>query len=165
MRMAVLPGQMAILFLNAGPGMEILGGHVNCPVAPAVTTVASIAGTGNGLAFRIGTTAPVAACDIYPFGVAKSAVTSATLLVPTTAWGTNYIAADGYRGDPSTGGQPAVQIVAAQDGTMVTINPTVPIAGGASVAATAAGRVQTYNLSMGQVLQFKQLEELVPTAC
>jgi hypothetical protein len=76
------PGQMAILFLNGGPGQETLGGHVNCPVTAAVTTVASIAGTGNGWAFRIGTTAPVAAYDIYPFGGAKSAITSATLLVP-----------------------------------------------------------------------------------
>ena len=157
------PGQMAVLFLAAGPpaNLNFIDNHVDCPIAPAVSMSVAVLGTGNGRGFRIGTSAPVAAYDIYPFGGAQSAVTSATLLVPTTAWGTNYIAADGYRFDPMASGEPSVQIVAAHDNTKVTINPTVAIVGGAGVAATARGRAQTYTLSTGQVLQFQQPDELV----
>ena len=47
-------------------------------------------------AFHITTSAAVAAYDIYPYGGGQSALTSATLLLPSTSWDTNYIAVDAY---------------------------------------------------------------------
>ena len=92
-----------------------------------------------------------------------SFVSSATLLIPTPAWGTNYIAADAYKIDPNlafVNGAPFIQIVASEENTNVTISPTAAIGGGPGVAATGKGQPQTYNLARGQVLQFLQNEEL-----
>ena len=79
-------GAVAIVFLSRS-------GSTECPkgVTPASTTLSSVAGTGRGSAFRIKTTAPVVAYDIYPFGGGASAISSATLLPPTTAWDNNDV--------------------------------------------------------------------------
>jgi hypothetical protein len=155
------PGQLAILFLAQANGAPFL---VPCPagVSAGIKVDTSIPTTGFGEAFRVTTSAPVVAYDIYPYGGALSAVTSATLLVPTTAWGTNYIAADGYEHDPSLGnfGSPFVQIVASQDDTKVTISPTVFLEGGSMIPPVSQGQPATYNLNRGQMLQFMQNSEI-----
>src|SRR6185369_14865419 len=74
--------------------------------------------------------------------------------LPTSAWDTNYIAVDAYGTGPLA--QPFIELVAQYDSTSITINPTVPIAGGPGVAATPAGTPATYTLDKGQVLQFTQ---------
>ncbi len=158
------PGKIAILFLAQGAGAG--GGHfLGCPAGVTVgaNVNAAIATSGLGHAFHFTTSAPVVAYDMYPYGGAKSYVSSATLLVPTPAWGTNYIAADAFQEDPalaSDGGKPFVQVVAAEDGTTVTVLPKVAIVGGPGVAAAAANTPQTYMLNHGQVLQFLQDSEL-----
>ncbi|HVY47673.1 MAG TPA: IgGFc-binding protein, partial [Minicystis sp.] len=139
--------------------------HVACPggVTPGVSQDVSVTGTGYGHAFHVTTSAPVAAYDMFPYGGATSYVSSATLLVPTPAWGTNYVAADGFQEDPalaSDGGKPFVQVVAAEDGTNVTISPTAAIVGGSGVPPTAQGSPITYVLARGQVLQLLQDSEL-----
>lgn len=157
------PGQIAILFLANWNSNQIF--YVDCPagVTAGVNMDASIDKTGLGQAFHITTTAPVVAYDMYPYGGAASLVSSATLLLPTASWGKNYIAADGYRYDPSlsfVNGGPFVQIVAAEDDTKVTISPTAAILDGPGVVGTAQGQPQTYTLGHGQVLQFLQYDEL-----
>ena len=155
------PGQVAILFLSQGPsGLGI--DFAACPmgVTPGLTTDPSITGTGLGSSFHITTSAPVVAYDIYPYGGATSYIASATLLIPTAAWGLNYVAADGYAEDPMVGDPPFIQVVAAGDNTHVTISPTAAIVGGAGVAATAQGQPATYTLNKGQVLQLMQDAEL-----
>jgi hypothetical protein len=157
----VIPvGQVAILFLadlpkaSAGPGLKI-----TCPstVTPAITAMdAATHGTGMGSAFHIQVTAPVAAYDIFPYGGGQSAMTSATLLLPTSAWDTNYVAVTAYEQGLGPTDDPFVEIVAAQDGTMVTINPTEDIKAKGSVAAATKGVPATYSLQTGQVLQFTQ---------
>jgi hypothetical protein len=150
-------GQVAILFLNAIPGLPLPGLDLNCPtgITAAVSgTDAATHGTGLGQAFHITASAPVVAYDIYPYGGGQSAMTSATLLLPTSAWDTNYIAVDAFGSNPVS--PPFLQFVAMQDGTTVTINPTAAIAAGTGVAAGAAGMPQTYDLSHGQVLQITQ---------
>ncbi|MFT3764987.1 MAG: IgGFc-binding protein [Minicystis sp.] len=142
------PGELAILFLAQAPGGGLFFSQCPAGVTPGVNLDAAINGTGTGDAFHIKTTAPVVAYDIYPYGGSKSYVSSATLLVPTAAWGTNYIASDGWPEDPGTGGQPFIQIAAAEDGTSFTIAPA-----GASAPAT-------YTLDAGQVMQFMQDAEL-----
>ena len=153
-------GEVAILFL-ARYGSNL----TSCPagITPAYTTAdASLHGTGIGDAFHIVTSAPVVAYDIYPYGGGQSAITSATLLIPTTAWDTNYIAVDAFRKsqivEPA---QPSIDIVAAEDETTVTINPGVNIVGGPGVPGAPAGVPQTYALQKGQVLQFTQEQGLV----
>ncbi len=150
------PGEVAILFLNRF-GFNPLGLVTDCPagVTPAITTKDTAPhGTTRGAAFHITTTAPVVAYDIYPYGGGQSAFTSATLLLPTSAWDTNYIAVDAL--GPGFLGGPFVSIVAQQDGTEVTINPSADIIGGANVAATPKGTPGKYSLDRGQVLQFTQ---------
>jgi hypothetical protein len=157
------PGKVAILFLSAYASGD--GQQVPCPsgITPGVSAISEIDGTGTGSAFHITTTAPVAAYDIYPFGGAASTIPSATLLIPTSAWGKNYVAADAYRADPnlaSVNGFPFVQIVALENNTNVTISPTADIVSGSGVAGTLQGQPHTYALNAGQVVQFMQPEEL-----
>ena len=63
---------------------------------PSPRPTPAMHGTGIGNAFHITTTAPVVAYDIFPYGGGPSAMTSATLLLPTSAWDTNYIAVDAF---------------------------------------------------------------------
>jgi len=151
-------GQVAILFLNRFPGGFY---KFDCPagVTPAITAEDTAAhGTTIGAAFHIQSSAPVVAYDMYPYGGGQSAITGATLLLPTSAWDTNYVAVDGAEpGAPIPfGPMPFVQVVAKQDGTSVTINPAADIAGGTGVAAAKKGSAQTYQLDRGQVLQLAQ---------
>jgi hypothetical protein len=163
------PGQVAILFLahfNAG-GMNTT---LNCPtgITPAVTTTdAAVHGTGIGSAFHITTSAPVSAYDIYPYGGGQTALASATLLLPTSAWDTSYVAVDAFTSSviaEMAGAEPTLDIVASEDGTVVTLHPTVAIVGGGTVAAFPPGSTADYTLQKGQVLQFTQQSELTGTA-
>jgi hypothetical protein len=156
------PGQIAILFLaQTGPAQIY---KPACPpgITPALAQDPAPHGTMVGDAFHITATAPVVAYDIFPYGGGVSAITSATLLLPTTAWDTNYVAVDAYGADQSQseGSWPFVDVVAAQDGTTVTLSPTAAIVGGPGVAATSQGKPATYSLSRGQVLHLTQAAEL-----
>lgn len=154
------PGELAVLFLSASAGGGVF--YQPCPagVTPGVLLDTAIDGTALGSAFRITTTAPVVAYDIYPYGGAQSHVTSATLLIPAAAWGTNYVANDGWAMDPEVGDPPFIQILAAKDNTQVVINPVTAIAGGNGVSGGPAGQPKTYTLNRGQVLQLEQDQEL-----
>jgi hypothetical protein len=165
-------GQMAILFLANWPAAA---GDPNryqvtdCP--PGVTagytaSEASLGTSGFTHAFHITSSAPVVAYDIYPYGGAMSYVTSATLLIPTSAWDTNYVAVDGYATPPPSPlfgaypDHPFIEVVASQPGTTITISPTAAIVGGNGVAPTGQGVPQTYSLNAGDVLQILQNDEL-----
>ena len=160
------PGEVAILFLNRF-GFSPIGLNTDCPpgIVPAISQFDAVQhGTGIGNAFHISTSAPVVAYDIYPFGGGQSAMTSATLLLPTTSWGDNYIAVHSYEnilppGLP-IGPLPWTSIVAHQNGTSVTINPTNDILPGNGVAGTPAGVPITYTLDAGQQLQLTQSASL-----
>ncbi len=161
-------GKVAILFLadwkTGGPGHP---DYTACPtgITAANTTDPVGAETSAILdAFNITSDAPVVAYDIWPYGGSQTFIASATLLVPTSAWDTNYLTIDAWQAPSwSSSGDPAwpyTQIVAVQNGTTVTISPTAAIVGGTGVAATGKGQPHTYNLNAGQVLQFQQSEEL-----
>ncbi len=151
------PGEVAILFLNRF-GANPIGLNTNCPpgITPAITTKDTAPhGTTFGSAFHIATSAPVVAYDIYPYGGGRSALTSATLLLPTSAWDTNYIAVDAF-GTGFGPISPFIAIAAREDGTSVTIKPFANIVGSATIPGTTKGVPATYNLNRGQVLQFVQ---------
>jgi hypothetical protein len=150
-------GQVAVLFLNR-KGVNPPGLVTDCPagIVPAVTNVdAAVHGTGLGHAFHIKTDAPVSAYDILPYGGGRSALTSATLLLPSSAWGTNYVAVDAYREGVPNLTTPFIGIVAQQDGTTVTIKPVADIAAATGVAAASKGAPTSYTLNRGQVLQLE----------
>ena len=76
---------------------------------------------------------PVVAYQMLPYGGGKAAATGASLLIPTSAWGTNYIAVSAYDAcrqppihDPGDG--PSHNIVAQDDNTTVTMRPKSAIA-------------------------------------
>jgi hypothetical protein len=158
---AIPTGQVAAVFLADVPGANDGIGPLTCPpsITPAIITDAATHGTGLGKAFHLSVTAPVAAFDIYPYGGGQVALTSATLLLPTSAWDTNYIAVTGYgqgAGIAGLGSFPFVEIVAQQDNTTVTINPVAAITAAPGVAGAAQGMPTKYILQAGQELQFTQ---------
>ncbi|MSP24596.1 MAG: hypothetical protein EXR75_05415 [Myxococcales bacterium] len=157
------PGKIAIVFLSQYPSGDIF--FVPCPPGTASGINGNVEVNGNGLgnAFHLTTDRPIIAYDIFPYGGASSFVTSSTLLLPTQTWGDNFVAADAFAADPNlTGanGFPYVQIVAAEAGTTVTVNPKVAITGGPGVAPAGANQPTTYSLGAGQLLQFMQPDRL-----
>lgn len=154
---AIPAGQVAILFLSQKPNPFSPGLKLTCPagVHEMLNVDGAAHGTTIGNAFHIITSVPVSAYDIYPYGGGQSALTSATLLLPTSAWDTNYIAVT-----PGPGLSPFVEVVAQQDNTAVKINPVNNIAAGAGVAAGPKGQETTYNINKGQELQFTQPADL-----
>jgi hypothetical protein len=156
------PGQMAILFL-AGHDKAF----APCPAGVVTAYDAgdpAVHGTAIGSAFHIRTDRPVVAYDIYPYAGGATGSASATLLLPTASWGTNYLAVDAYPGDASLDFLPWTAIVASENGTQVTLSPTADVQGGTGVAPTAKGKPSTYMLDQGQILQFTQLDELTGSA-
>ncbi len=156
----LLPGQVAVVFLAYAPGF----GNVACPGAvggAAIGTEAQIAGTGTGFAFHLTTDQPVVAYQMLPYGGGAAAATGASLLLPTSAWGTNYVAVSAYDTPappipiPIQQG-PSYNIVASEDNTRVTLRPTSAIDGGGGYPAGAAGQPYTFMLDRGQYAQITQ---------
>src|SRR5262245_54614871 len=92
--------------------------------------------------------------------LAAGRLTSATLLLPTTSWGDNYIAVNAFNsalppGFP-IGPMPTLAIVAHENATSVTIRPTADITAANGVVGTPKGVPATYKLDRGQLLQFTQ---------
>jgi hypothetical protein len=161
------PGEVAVVFLNRyGTNTGLSGEDFDCPtgIVPAVSSQdGAIHGTGIGHAFHIVTDRPVVAYDMLPFGGGRSAVTGATLLLPTSAWDTNYVAVNAFGTNNQSGAQPFFEVVAQEDGTKVTVDPTAAIVGGNGVAPTGQGQPHDYVLDKGQYLQVTQDVELTGT--
>lgn len=147
-------GEVAIIFLANFGGVQ-------CPVPAAITTsTAQVNGTGVGESFLVESSVPVVAYQMLPYGGGTAAVTGASLLLPTSAWDTNYIAVNAYAASPLANTNPSLNVVAEEDGTDVTFLPKVAIIGGAGVAASPANTPVTYTLDAGEVLQITQPQEL-----
>ncbi len=164
------PGQVALVFLSEiRPRLPpvgfvqihtlcpegTLGAHLGDPIAHGTTVTK---------AFSIKTDAPVSAYSIYPYGGAKTHVPTATLLLPTSSWTTNYLAVNAWpmmrNSSGELIGEPTLQIVASEDDTEVRLGPNVNVADGAGVKGTAAGETMSVKLARGEVLQITQNEEL-----
>jgi IgGFc binding protein len=164
------PGQVALVFLSEiRPTPPPSGGRQNfsaCPVGVvgALNADPLIHGTAITKAFSIKTDAPVSAYSIYPYGGAKTYIPSATLLWPTSAWTTNYVAVSGWPqvrdhyDNPI--GNPTLQIVATADDTEVRMRPKTDVYDGLGVVGGAAGKMVTWKLARGEVLQLTQPDEL-----
>ena len=168
-------GEVAILFLSRDPTWvtdpvpndpRVLA---NCPpgVTPAVQGDAALHGTGTGNAFHIKTNVPVVAYQMLPYGGGSARVTGSTLLLPTSAWDTNYVVANAYSAPPmipKPRAGPTAVVIASQDGTHVSLRPTSDVVPGGGLQGTPAGVSTTYTLSRGQYLQFTQPSELTGSA-
>jgi hypothetical protein len=145
--------KVAVLFMESDPSS-----NYKCPAGPALLQGTEVKGTGMGTAWHITTSFPVSAYDIVPFGGASSYLPGATLLYPTSAWGTNYIAAlpklgSGTQGN--AGGPHWGQVVAFEDGTSVDIVPTVGLPSGTGVIAAPMNVKTTYTLNKGDFIQWQ----------
>lgn len=156
----LVPEEALIVFLADAPN----GSGVRCPSPAARGEEVFFSGTGRGNAFRIQTDVPVVAYQILPYGGGSASVTGASLLIPTSAWGVNYVAVDAYRAsyEPllSATYLPSLNLVAAEDGTTVTVVPKVAIVAASKVAGTPAGVPVSYTLDAGEMLQISQNDEL-----
>ena len=151
-------GKVAILFLSRkSQGASV----VDCPRPAALNLEAGVVDTGIGDAFHITSDYPVVAYQIVPYGGGQAAVTSATLLLPTSAWDTNYLAINAYKAsDVFPDAWPSMAILAHQDNTKVTLLPNQAVVGGTGVPASEANTPVDYMLNAGQFLQITQPEEL-----
>ena len=73
-------------------------------------------GTGIGHSFHVTTDVPIVTYEMSPYGGGSAAVTGSSLLLPVSAWDTNYVASTA---SPDTAGPPGITIIAAQDNTVV----------------------------------------------
>ncbi|HEY5947329.1 MAG TPA: IgGFc-binding protein [Kofleriaceae bacterium] len=159
------PGQVAIVFLAYAPAGGPLMPNVTCPVPAAIGTDAQINGNGIGKAFHITTDMPVVAYQMLPYGGGRAAATGASLLLPTSAWATNYVAVTAYDTDGapppiSVPQGPSMNIVAMEDNTTITMRPKSAIAGGGGIPAAAANENWTMTLAKGQYAQITQFAAL-----
>jgi len=160
------PGELAIAFLSARkPAYDPDWAGTACPegVGAAISEAAWVTNGGRGKAFRLKSSAPVVAYDMYPYGGASTHYPSSSLLLPVSAWGKNYVAVDGYTASSRMGARgfyPYMQVIAAEDDTTVTLLPTVTLGGGPGLADAPAGAPYTTKLARGEFLQFAQKDEL-----
>ncbi len=157
------PGKVAILFLAYFQRFS-LPPQPACPVPAAIGDAAQLNGTGIGHAFHIATDQPVVAYQMLPYGGGDAAATGASLLLPTSSWGTEYIAVSAYDPLPAnvppipinTGG-PSHNYVAATEGTVVTMMPLADISPGANgLVAGPKNTPYSVTLHRGEYLQITQ---------
>jgi hypothetical protein len=152
------PGEVAILFLSGPSGSPQIP-NITCPVPSAIPSGVMLQQTGIGTAFHVQSDVPVVAYQFNPYAGGYSEVTGASLLIPTSAWDTNYIAADAYALSPGSV-PPSMNIVAMEDDTLVTLVPVAPVVAGGGVPAGAANTPMTFTLNRGQHAQISQNDEL-----
>ncbi|AKU95688.1 hypothetical protein AKJ09_02352 [Labilithrix luteola] len=154
------PGGVAVVFL-AGQADALSP----CPadVTPLVTTDPVVHGTSRFAAFHVRTDMPISAYAMYPYGGARAAFPSATLLLPESSWTTSYLAVNA-RAPIGKTTLSFTQFVAADDDTLVRMQPLVDVMGGLDVVPAARGFVQSWTLKKGEVLQLTQYEELTGSA-
>jgi hypothetical protein len=151
----LMPGEVVILFLAGTTGAV----QVPCPAPTAMMTGAAqiLQASGIGNSFHITSDVPVVSYEINPYGGGSAAVTGASLLLPTSAWDTNYVA---VTVTPFDIFPPSMNIIAAQDATTVTMLPKVSVAGGGALPTGPANVQYTFQLNKGQMAQFTQMADL-----
>ncbi len=162
------PGDVGILFLSFSDSFCPRG--MSGPYEDTAVYTGVAAATGIGQAFHIVTSLPVTAYDILPysrgsdFAFGEDLLPSAELLIPTSAWTTNYFGIVPPRGNASASlGPQWGQVVAMQDGTTVNVVPNVTLPSGTGVASAPASTVTTYSLHAGEFIQWQDSMEMSGT--
>ena len=159
---AVPPGKTALLFL-AGEQQpaQPAGWTGGCPIPSAVGSDSSLSATGIGHSFHLKTDVPVVVYQINPYGGGGAATTGASLLLPVSAWDTNYVAMTaGAYSSVSPMAHPGIDIIAAQNGTVVTLLPSVALTGGGGIPSSAANTPVSFNLDAGEQANLEQAADL-----
>jgi hypothetical protein len=146
------PDEVAILFLS-GPTGAVEFPAVACPVASAIPTGVFLRDTGVGQSFRVASDVPVVAYQMNPYGGAGTSVTGASLLLPTSAWDSNYVVASAFS---DTSASASLNVIARTNATRVTIVPVRPVVGGTGVPASPANVPFEIVLNEGQHAQITQ---------
>ncbi len=146
------PDEVAVLFLSHDPASKN-GTPLVCPIQPAISVSGGTAVTQSavGQAWRIRTSIPVSAYDILPYGGASSYLPSAELLMPTSAWGTNYMAVL----PKDSAGPPWAQLVARDNNTAVQVLPNVPLPAAGSVPPGQVNTQLNFTLQAGEYVQWQ----------
>ena len=143
---------VAVLYLSSDPDATFVEDatiDLSCPSPTATGAATEIVGTGKSSAFHVTSSVPVSAYDIFPFGGANSHFPSAELLYPSSAWGTNYLILAAPEGTATPQRLKFGDIVAFQDGTSVTFQPTVDLPGGGGFPAVTQNTSTTFALNAG----------------
>jgi len=162
----IAPGESAILFVSEAPSSaDGSSTHIQCPseATVAVLDESALSSTGIGSSFRLKASSPVSLVAMYPFGGARSYLPSTMLLLPTVNWANEHILIAPWEAaisDTRPFAGPTTQIIAAEDGTEVTLFLTRALEDGIGVKGTAANVPTTYRLNRGQHLQLVQFSEL-----
>jgi hypothetical protein len=146
---------MAIVFLNDSKMNATY--YVGCPMGVSAAVSGQqmvVPGTRIADAIEIKTSVPAVVYDIYPYGGALSYMPSATLLVPTTAWDTNYVTTTMSEEPANTKG--GIDLIAFQNNTKITVLPSTNIVAGTGVAAATKNTPITYTINQGQVVHITQ---------
>jgi len=157
------PGESAVLFVSeASSAAASYRNHVSCPdgVTAAVLEDDVLSTTGIGSSFRLKASTPVSLVAMYPFGGAASHLPATTLLLPVVTWAKEHVVVAPWEASHLHPSGPTTQIVAAEDGTELTILPTRAIEDGPRVKGSPANVPATYRLDRGQYLQLVQVDEL-----
>jgi hypothetical protein len=160
-------GQVGVVLLKGCSGMDYLTPgqtYAEADLDPnASAWTDEIDGTNDtAQALHVSLSAPVVLYDIFPFMGGTRDSTDAALLVPTTSWGTTYVAVTPWPfGDNE--GPPAFSVIASADGTDVVVTPTADIQAGTGVPAVTKGQPAHFSLRKGQVLKFEQQGDLLGT--
>lgn len=149
-------GEVAVLFLSSDPNAVMPENLVplTCPVTPAVDAATAIA-TGGSDGFVIRADVPVRAYDILPYGGARSHFPSAQLLLPSNAWGREYVVIAPPPGTHSAPGPLWIQIAALADATSVRVQPAVDLPAGGGLPAITAGTTGSITLDRGRYVQWE----------
>jgi IgGFc binding protein len=166
------PGGVIIVFLahdRKTPAQLTAIANAFCPVPPALEENAHLGLDSTktrfaavGRAFHLTSDQPVVAYQFYPYGGARLGQGSASLLLPEEAWGTEHVAVHmpSWKRDPRgsrspiTLWHPLVAIVAATDGTEVTLTAADDIVGGPGVPMVLGGQTGKLTLKAGQFVEF-----------
>jgi hypothetical protein len=145
-------GKVAVLFLSHDPA-SFNATPLTCPVAPAIDQAggSAVAASDVGKAWKITSDTPISLYDILPYGGAASYLPSAELLLPTTAWGTNYIAVL----PKDSSGPPWGQLVAAQNQTKIELLPPIDLPAAGALPAAPANVTTTFLLNAGEYVQWQ----------
>lgn len=161
---ALPPGELAVIFLSHDTTQDDAPSFVACPRAPGRKAMSLPMRSDKTKTFHLTTDRPVSAYSMFPYGGALSFVPTATLLLPTPAWGTNYLAVDAWPGPERHRMGPtrtALQIVAAADDTHVRIG--APLTFPPGVASSELPNRTEVTLSKGELLHVIQSQELTGT--
>jgi len=158
----IAAGESAVLFISDQTSNAVGGTwshlYTPCPtgIEPAVRFDLP-AGTRRDVAFHLTSTAPVNVVTMYPFGGARSFLPTASLALPVAGWGKEHVLLNAWEANDA---EPSAQIMAAEDDTVVTINPVAAIERGPGIEPGPAHVPVTYRMNKGEYLQLVQWNEL-----